>query len=558
MQYQQTLDLWLARAGEDPDLTAELEAVKTDADAVTDRFYRDLEFGTGGLRGVIGAGTNRMNIYTIRRATQGLADYINAEGLPKKVAIGHDSRIKGELFSREAARVLAANGITAYLYPRLEPTPALSWAVRYLGCGAGICVTASHNPAKYNGYKVYGADGCQITLEAAAKVLAAIGQHDYFDSPKLVDYDEAVAAGTIQSIPDQCLSDFVDAVLALRPGNDVSKLKLVYTPLNGSGLEPVRMLLDRMGVTQVTVVPEQEKPDGNFPTCPYPNPEIREAMETGLRLCDTVHPDLMIGTDPDCDRMGAAVPDGRGGYRLITGNEMGVLLFDYICRTRLANGTMPKDPVAVTTIVSTDMATPIAKKYGVELRRTLTGFKFIGEQIGKLEAEGHVERYIFGFEESYGYLSGGHVRDKDAVNAVMLACEAAAWYAAQGMSLLDAVNALYKEFGFYRNALKSYTFEGESGMHTMQGIMAKLRAEVPFVIAGYGVDKVVDYQNDDTGLPKADVLEYRLENGAKLMVRPSGTEPKIKVYLSAVADSEAAADAINEQMGSTADGWMQA
>ena len=426
MQYQQTLDLWLARAGEDPDLTAELEAVKTDADAVTDRFYRDLEFGTGGLRGVIGAGTNRMNIYTIRRATQGLADYINAEGLPKKVAIGHDSRIKGELFSREAARVLAANGITAYLYPRLEPTPALSWAVRYLGCGAGICVTASHNPAKYNGYKVYGADGCQITLEAAAKVLAAIGQHDYFDSPKLVDYDEAVAAGTIQAIPDQCLSDFVDAVLALRPGNDVSKLKLVYTPLNGSGLEPVRMLLDRMGVTQVTVVPEQEKPDGNFPTCPYPNPEIREAMETGLRLCDTVHPDLMIGTDPDCDRMGAAVPDGRGGYRLITGNEMGVLLFDYICRTRLANGTMPKDPVAVTTIVSTDMATPIAKKYGVELRRTLTGFKFIGEQIGKLEAEGHVERYIFGFEESYGYLSGGHVRDKDAVNAVMLACEAAA------------------------------------------------------------------------------------------------------------------------------------
>ena len=558
MQYQQTLDLWLARAGEDPDLTAELEAVKTDADAVTDRFYRDLEFGTGGLRGVIGAGTNRMNIYTIRRATQGLADYINAEGLPKKVAIGHDSRIKGELFSREAARVLAANGITACLYPRLEPTPALSWAVRYLGCGAGICVTASHNPAKYNGYKVYGADGCQITLEAAAKVLAAIGQHDYFDSPKLVDYDEAVAAGTIQAIPDQCLSDFVDAVLALRPGNDVSKLKLVYTPLNGSGLEPVRMLLDRMGVTQVTVVPEQEKPDGNFPTCPYPNPEIREAMETGLRLCDTVHPDLMIGTDPDCDRMGAAVPDGRGGYRLITGNEMGVLLFDYICRTRLANGTMPKDPVAVTTIVSTDMATPIAKKYGVELRRTLTGFKFIGEQIGKLEAEGHVERYIFGFEESYGYLSGGHVRDKDAVNAVMLACEAAAWYAAQGMSLLDAVNALYKEFGFYRNALKSYTFEGESGMHTMQGIMAKLRAEVPFVIAGYGVDKVVDYQNDDTGLPKADVLEYRLENGAKLMVRPSGTEPKIKVYLSAVADSEAAADAINEQMGSTADGWMQA
>ena len=550
-------DLWLSRAVEDPDLPAELAGIAGDEAAINDRFYRDLEFGTGGLRGVIGAGTNRMNIYTIRRATQGLADYVNAAGLPKKVAIGHDSRIKGDLFAREAARVLAANGITAYLYPRLEPTPALSWAVRYLGCGAGICVTASHNPAKYNGYKVYGADGCQITLEAAAKVLAAIGQHDYFDSPKLVDYDEAVAAGTICSIDDKCLSDFVDAVLALRPGNDVSKLKLVYTPLNGSGLEPVRMLLARMGVTQVTVVPEQEQPDGSFPTCPYPNPEIRQAMEAGLKLCDAVRPDLMIGTDPDCDRMGAAVPDGQGGYRLITGNEMGVLLFDYICRTRLANGTMPKDPVAVTTIVSTDMATPIAAKYGVELRRTLTGFKFIGEQIGNLEAEGHAERYIFGFEESYGYLSGGHVRDKDAVNAVMLACEAAAWYAAQGMSLLDAVNALYKEFGFYRNALKSYTFEGESGMHTMQSIMAKLRAHAPAAIAGVKVAGVTDYEHDDTGLPKADVLEYRLENGAKLMVRPSGTEPKIKVYLSAVAGSEAEADAINAQMVADADTWMQ-
>ena len=558
MQYQQVYDLWCARAVEDPDLRAELAAVQGDEAAVADRFYRDLEFGTGGLRGVIGAGSNRMNIYTIRRATQGLADYINAEGLPKKVAVAHDSRIKGDLFSREAARVLAANGITACLYPRLEPTPALSWAVRYLGCGAGICVTASHNPAQYNGYKVYGADGCQITLEAAAKVLAAIGQHDYFDSPKLVDYDEAVAAGTIRAIPDACLSDFVDAVLALRPGNDVSKLKLVYTPLNGSGLEPVKLLLERMGVTQLTVVPEQAQPDGNFPTCPYPNPEIRQAMEAGLKLCDAVRPDLMIGTDPDCDRMGAAVPDGQGGYRLITGNEMGVLLLDYICRTRTANGTMPEAPVAVTTIVSTDMADPIARKYGVELRRTLTGFKFIGEQIGLLEAEGHAERYIFGFEESYGYLSGGHVRDKDGVNAVMLACEAAAWYAARGMSLLDAVNALYKEYGFYRSALKSYTFEGESGMRTMQGIMARLRADEPFIIAGYGVDKVTDYQRSGTGLPKADVLEYRLENGAKLMVRPSGTEPKIKVYLSAVAGSEAEADAINERLAEAAGAWMQA
>ncbi|MGN0652526.1 MAG: phospho-sugar mutase [Gemmiger sp.] len=560
MAYEELYKLWLSRAGEDPDLITELNGIAGDESGITDRFYRDLEFGTGGLRGVIGAGTNRMNIYTIRRATQGLADYLNASPLPKKVAIAHDSRSKGELFCREAARVLAANGITAYLYPRLEPTPALSWATRYLGCGAGICVTASHNPAKYNGYKVYGADGCQITLEVADKVLSAIEQHDYFDSPKLMDYDEAASAGLIQTIDDKCLSDFVDAVLALRPGNDVSKLKLVYTPLNGTGLEPVKMLLSRMGVPaeNVTVVPEQEKPDGNFPTCPYPNPEIREAMQTGLELCDRVHPDLMIGTDPDCDRMGAAVPDGQGGYRLITGNEMGVLLFDYICRVRIANGTMPKDPVAVTTIVSTDMATPVAKKYGVELRRTLTGFKFIGEQIGLLEAAGQKERYIFGFEESYGYLSGAHVRDKDAVNAVMLACETAAYYAAKGMSLLDAVNALYEEFGYYRNALHSYTFEGESGMHTMQGIMEHLRAQAPAEIAGYAVCGVTDYENDDTGLPKANVLEYRLQNGAKLMVRPSGTEPKIKVYLSAVAPSAAEADAINAALAEAANGWMKA
>ena len=558
MTNTELFDLWRARAVEDPDLLTELDGIRGDADAINDRFYRDLAFGTGGLRGVIGAGSNRMNIYTIRRATQGLADYINAAGLPKKVAIGHDSRHKGELFSREAARVLAANGITAYLYPRLEPTPALSWAVRYLGCGAGICVTASHNPAKYNGYKVYGADGCQITLEAADAVLAAIDKHNYFDSIELTDFDAAVAAGKIVWIDDKCLRDFVDAVLALRPGNDVSKLKLVYTPLNGSGLEPVKMLLDRMGVTQVTVVPEQEKPDGSFPTCPYPNPEIREAMETGLKLCDTVKPDLMIGTDPDCDRMGSAVPDGKGGYRLITGNEMGIILLDYICRTRKALGTMPEHPVAVTTIVSTDMATPVAAKYGVELRRTLTGFKFIGEQIGLLEAAGEADRYIFGFEESYGYLSGAHVRDKDAVNATLLVCEAAAWYAKQGMTLLDAINKLYAEFGCYRNALHSFAFEGESGMHTMDAIMKQLRQTPPTAIGGMAVESMVDYNTAGTGLPKANVLEFRLAGGAKLMVRPSGTEPKIKVYLSAVAPTEEAADAINNTLGKAATALLKA
>ncbi len=531
MDYQQQLTRWLERAGEDPDLIAELHQVKDDPKAVADRFYRDLAFGTGGLRGVIGAGTNRMNIYTVRRATQGLADYLNAAGLPKAVAIARDSRLKGEMFAREAARVLAANGITAWLYPRLEPTPALSWAVRYLNCGAGICVTASHNPARYNGYKVYGGDGCQITPEAASKVLASIEKTDCFDGVKLIDFDQAVKAGTIRWIDDSCLNAFVDAVLDLRPGNDVSKLKLVYTPLNGSGLECVKKLLDKMGVSQLTVVPEQEKPDGNFPTCPYPNPEIREAMETGLKLCDSVKPDLLIGTDPDCDRMGAAVPDGKGGYRLITGNEMGVLLFDYLCRTRIEKGTMPQNPVAVTTIVSTDMATPIAEHYGVELRRTLTGFKYIGEQIGLLEAEGHKERYIFGFEESYGYLSGAHVRDKDGVNAVMLACECAAWYAAQGKSLLDAMNDLYEEYGYYKNGLLTQDFEGQAGMEAMAKLMDGLRAKSPEKIGNSIVTDTVRYDGGS-------VLEFHTQDNSKVIVRPSGTEPKIKLYLSVREASE--------------------
>ena len=550
---------WRSRPDLDPALAAELASIEGDEAAITDRFYRDLAFGTGGLRGVLGAGTNRMNIYTVRKATQGLADYLNATDLPKRVAIAHDSRHNGDLFARETARVLAANGITACLYPRLEPTPALSWAVRYLGCGAGVCVTASHNPAKYNGYKVYGADGCQITLEAAEKILAAIEAVDIFEGVKLADYDKAMQDGLIQLIGEDCLDAFVDAVYAQRVGDGegIGRLNLVYTPLNGSGLECVRKLLGKLGVTHVTVVPEQEQPDGDFPTCPYPNPEIREAMQKGLELCDKVHPDLLLGTDPDCDRCGTAVPDGKGGYRLITGNEMGIILLDYICRTRLARGTMPKDPVAVTTIVSTDMATPVAKKYGVELRRTLTGFKFIGEQIGNLEAEGHAERFIFGLEESYGYLSGGHVRDKDAVNATLLVCEAAAWYAAQGKTLLDAIEGLYKEYGYYRNALSSFTFEGESGMHTMQALMAGLRKDPPKEIAGYAVETALDYDAEGTGLPKADVLEYRLAGGHKFMVRPSGTEPKIKVYMSAVADSEAAADAVNAALGEAAARMMK-
>ncbi len=553
-QYQ----LWRAQ-DLDPAIAAELQAVEGDEAAINDRFYRDLEFGTGGLRGVLGAGTNRMNIYTVRKATQGLADYLNTTDLPKKVAIGHDSRINSDLFARETARVLAANGITAYLYPRLEPTPALSWAVRALGCGAGVCVTASHNPAKYNGYKAYGPDGCQITLEMADRILGAIEKVDCFRDVKVADFDAALKDGTICYIPDAVLDAFVDAVYAQRVGDGtgMDALKMVYTPLNGSGLECVKKILEKLGVTHVTVVPEQEKPDGNFPTCPYPNPEIREAMEKGLELCDRVKPDLLLGTDPDCDRCGTAVPDGKGGYRLITGNEMGVILLDFICRSRLACGTMPEKPVAVTTIVSTDMATAVAAKYGVELRRTLTGFKFIGEQIGILEAQGHPERYIFGFEESYGYLSGSHVRDKDAVNATLLVCEAAAWYARQGMTLADAIEALYGEYGYYRNGLRSFTFEGESGMRTMNALMSGLRQTPPEQIAGLQIVKVVDYQAEGTGLPKANVLEYQLEGGAKFMVRPSGTEPKIKTYLSAVGKTEEASVAIIERLGQAADKMMQ-
>ena len=551
--------LWLEKAAGHPALREELEAIRGDDAAIEDRFYRELEFGTGGLRGVLGAGTNRMNVFTVGKATQGYANYLKAHFAAPSVAIAYDSRINSRLFAETAAGVFAANGIRVHIYPRLMPTPSLSFAVRDLRCDGGVVVTASHNPAKYNGYKVYGADGCQITLEAAEKILAAIEKIDCFDDVRLADFDAAAAAGRIVTIDEKCLDDFVQAVYDQRVGDGagIDALKLVYTPLNGTGLECVKKLLGKLGVTHVTVVPEQEKPDGDFPTCPYPNPEIREAMQKGLELCDKVRPDLLLGTDPDCDRCGTAVPDGKGGYRLISGNEMGIILLDYICRTRLAQGTMPADPVAVTTIVSTDMAAPVAKKYGVELRRTLTGFKFIGEQIGKLEAEGRPERYIFGFEESYGYLSGGHVRDKDAVNATLLVCEAAAWYAQQGKTLLDAIEALYREFGYYRNALCSFAFEGESGMHTMQELMKKLRANAPEDIAGYKVESVVDYDTDGTGLPRANVLEYHLDGGHKLMVRPSGTEPKIKVYLSAVGDSEAAADAVNAALAKAAADMMK-
>ena len=544
---------WLERAVDDSDLIEELRGLDPDGGEVSDRFYRDLAFGTGGLRGVLGAGTNRMNIYTVRRATQGLCAWLKASGGAPSVAIAHDSRIKSDLFAREAARVLAANGVTAWIYPRLEPTPALSWAVRYFHCGAGICVTASHNPAKYNGYKVYGPDGGQITLEAAEHVQAAIDSTDPFDGVALADFDAAVADGRIRYIPEQCLEDFLDAVQKLSLSGGAEDLSVVYTPLNGSGLECVTKILGRIGVKDVTVVPEQEHPDGHFPTCPYPNPEEREAMLRGLELCEKLRPDLLLGTDPDCDRMGSAVPEGDG-YRLLTGNEMGVLLLDYICRRRLELGTMPEKPVAVTTIVSTDMADAVAAEYGVELRRVLTGFKFIGEQIGLLEAEGHGERFLFGFEESYGYLSGSHVRDKDAVNASMLCCEMAAWYKKQGMTLADAIRALYEKHGYTCCAVKSFAFEGEGGMERMAAVMDSLRAAPPAEIAGRAVTGRTDYQTGEgvaLELPRSNVLEYRMD-GAKLIVRPSGTEPKIKVYLSARAESMERAQEIDGELAQAA------
>ena len=548
---------WLERAVDDSDLIEELRGLDPDGGEVSDRFYRDLAFGTGGLRGVLGAGTNRMNIYTVRRATQGLCAWLKASGGTPSVAIAHDSRIKSDLFAREAARVLAANGVTAWIYPRLEPTPALSWAVRYFHCGAGICVTASHNPAKYNGYKVYGPDGGQITLEAAEHVQDAIDSTDPFDGVALADFDAAVADGRIRYIPEQCLEDFLDAVQKLSLSGGAEDLSVVYTPLNGSGLECVSKILSRIGVKDVTVVPEQEKPDGHFPTCPYPNPEEREAMLRGLELCEKLHPDLLLGTDPDCDRMGSAVPEGDG-YRLLTGNEMGVLLLDYICRRRLELGTMPEKPVAVTTIVSTDMADAVAAEYGVELRRVLTGFKFIGEQIGLLEAEGHGERFLFGFEESYGYLSGSHVRDKDAVNASMLCCEMAAWYKKQGMTLADAIRALYEKHGYTCCAVKSFAFEGEGGMERMAAVMDSLRAAPPAEIAGRAVTGRTDYQTGEgvaLELPRSNVLEYRMD-GAKLIVRPSGTEPKIKVYLSARAESMERAQEIDGELAQAAAGFF--
>lgn len=551
---------WLNVGLDDPDLTEELESIKEKPEEINDRFYRNLEFGTGGLRGVIGAGTNRMNVYTVRKATQGLANYLNKHADHPSVAIAYDSRIKSDLFAKQAAAVLAANGIHAHIYPWLSPTPTLSWAVRYLHCDAGICVTASHNPAKYNGYKVYGSDGCQITLKMADDVLAEINSLDIFSGVQRTDFDEAVRNGLIDYIPDEVIDRFLDAVMKQRAFEEpCDGLSVVYTPLNGTGRVCVTRILDRIGVKDVAVVPEQEFPDGNFTTCPFPNPEIREALQKGLELSEKVKPDLLVATDPDCDRCGIAVRQ-NGQYVLMTGNEVGVLLLDFIVRCRGERGTLPKDPVAVTTIVSTDMATPVAEHYGIELRRVLTGFKYIGDQIADLEEKGNADRYVFGFEESYGYLSGGYVRDKDAVDASMLICQMAHYYKQKGLTLVDAMDALYRQYGYYENDLMNFGFEGEDGMIRMGSIMDSLRRNPPAEIAEAAVVGWSDYEASrrydgektaEIDLPKSNVLEYRLAGGSKAIVRPSGTEPKIKVYLSAKGtDKSASLAAIAKLRGS--------
>lgn len=553
MDCRSLYDLWCEKVT-DPELQADLKAMDESGDeaVIEDAFYRTLEFGTAGLRGVLGAGTNRMNIHTVGQATQGIADFINGQandGEPGTVAICYDSRINSQLFAHTAASVLAANGIKSYVYPRLQPTPALSFATRYLGCAIGINVTASHNPSKYNGYKVYGPDGCQIASEIADAITQAIEGVDMFDDVRTMPFEDAQAAGFAAYIQEEVLDAFLDAVYDQHVEQEQSDLRVVYTPLNGTGLECVTRILERIGVTDVHVVEEQSKPDGNFPTCPYPNPEIREALECGIALCEQVHPDLLLATDPDADRVGIAVKDGDD-YQLLSGNEVGVLLLDFICRMRKENGTLPEHPVAVTTIVSTSLVDLVAAKYGVDMRRVLTGFKYIGGVIADLEQQGEKERFVFGFEESYGYLAGTHARDKDAVVASMLICQMARYYRTLGKNLYQAMQDIYREFGFHHNRTVSYAFEGSAGAEIMASIMAGFRSQPLSEIAGYKVEQFLDYQQGVGGLPSANVLEFDLEKGNKVIVRPSGTEPKVKVYLFTVGESASEAECLADVLSS--------
>ena len=561
---------WLEKATSDPDLKAELESIKGNDDEILDRFYRSLEFGTAGLRGVIGAGTNRMNIYTVGRATQGLADYLNANYDNPSVAIGYDSRIKSDLFSKEAASVLAANGVKVYIYDELEPTPCLSYAIRYYHTQSGIIITASHNPAKYNGYKCYNPNGYQMTDEEAAEAYEYIQKVDYFTGIKKVDFDDAVNAGKIEFIGEKVINSFLDEVQKQCINPEIVKnadLKVIYTPLNGTGNKPVRAILDRIGVKSVYVVPEQEYPDGNFPTCPFPNPEIKQVFEIGLEMNRKIGADILLATDPDCDRVGIAVPDKTGELVLMSGNEVGAMLLNYILSQRLEKGTLPKSAIAVKSFVSTDLAEVIAKKYNCTFKNLLTGFKYIGELITNLEKEGRASDFVMGFEESYGYLAGTHARDKDAVVASMLICEMAAYYKTKNMNLVDVMNSLYDKFGYYCNEVKSYTFEGAQGMEKMAQIMDTLRQNPPKTIGDFIVTAVSDYKTskitftdgkeEKIELPKSNVLAFALENGNKVIVRPSGTEPKIKAYLTAIGNDKESASKIAKTLESAADEFMK-
>lgn len=563
-QAEQNWLLWREQTMEDPDLAAELAAVCKDDAALEDRFYKDLEFGTGGLRGVIGAGTNRMNIYTVAKATQGYADYLKERHEAPSVAIAYDSRIKSDVFARTTGQVFAANGIAVYMYSELMPTPALSFAVRHLGCSGGVVITASHNPAKYNGYKVYGSDGCQITTKAAKEIFERISQVDTFGGVAKMDFDLALEQGRIHFISAETIDAYLAAVSAESLGEKTEsekelrrKMPIVYTPLNGTGRYCVTRILKENGFDRVIVVPEQEMPDSNFPTCPYPNPEVREAMELGISLAQRTESELVLATDPDCDRVGIAVKQGRE-FVLLSGNEVGILLLDYICKRRIAMGRMPDRPVAVKTIVTIDMAKKIAAQYGIELREVLTGFKYIGEQIGMLEKAGQSERFIFGFEESYGYLSGSYVRDKDGVNASLLICEMTVYYKARGLTLQDALNQLYETYGYCLNTQHTYAFEGVAGAARMREIMDAFRSEPPRDFAGLRVEKISDYKTSvartadgrevKIALPASNVLKFWLEGDSSVVVRPSGTEPKLKVYLSVSAKTREKAKAWEEKI----------
>lgn len=550
--YLEDYKRWAAAELEDPALARELKEIAGDDEQIRDRFAVALKFGTAGLRGVLGAGTNRMNIYVVRQATQGLANWVKTQGGSQSVAISYDSRINSDVFAKTAACVLAANGIHVRIYDALMPVPALSFATRYYKANAGIMITASHNPAKYNGYKAYGPDGCQMTDDAAAIVYAEIQKTDVLTGAKRISFEEGLSSGMIQYVGEDCKEALYDAIKArsMRPGLcKTAGLKLVYSPLNGSGLVPVTRVLHDIGIDDITIVPEQQYPDGHFPTCPYPNPEIFEALKLGLELAEKSGADLMLATDPDADRVGIAIRCPDGSYELVSGNEVGVLLLDYICQGRIEKGTMPANPVAVKSIVSTPLADAVAKSYGVEMRNVLTGFKWIGDQIARLEAAGQVDRFIFGFEESYGYLAGPYVRDKDAIIGSMLICEMAAYYRSVGSSIKERLEEIYAKFGRYLNKVDSFEFPGLSGMEKMAGIMDGLRKNPPAEIGGYKVTSVTDYQDTEkTGLPTANVLIYALEGGATVVVRPSGTEPKIKTYFTTLGNDLAQAQAQKDRL----------